>query len=202
MLRYGEAVRVWEMAPPLVAGQPSLLKTGRDPKCAAHVVGWLDLKGDERDGMTEWLAEVETEGEQRPVGPRMWLQYTVSLDPKDEWAMDERNVPLFRRFSCASFVLKAYAEGAGVVLLDLSDPLRFPEVDLDSVCRAYEPRIRTLERFRSNIGLAEAGPWRIVQAAYVLHAFDRPDEQIRLAAHTVTGPEECDFPLPAPGRSE
>jgi hypothetical protein len=194
-LTYGATSQVWDMAPPLVAGEQSRHKAGRDAACEAHLVGWVDLTAEEQEGVTDWLAEVDKQD--RPLGQReKWKQYTLSLDPRDEWHRDERGVPIFRRFSCVTFVMSAYQEGAGVRLLDVSNPARLPEVELETVARAYGDEVRRLARLRAIIGIPGDGPWRIVLAGYVLHALHRPEEHIRQAGHTVTGLAESEFPFP------
>jgi hypothetical protein len=157
---HGTEVPVWEMQPPLVAGPVSASRTKQDPKCPAHVVGWLSLNSDEREGMTDWLSEVDKQDR-----PYTWSgrveQYTVSLRPEDQWHPDEKGVPLYRRFNCVSFVLAAYLVGAGISLIDTSDAEGLPEVDIGTVARAYGEYLRTHDRVRTDIGLPGKGPWRI-----------------------------------------
>ena len=85
------------------------VSTQQDAKCQAHVVGWLSLTSDEREGITDWLAEVN-----KRVRPNTMAglaeQYTVSLPPDEQWRRDEKGVRLYRRFSCVSFVLAAYLD--------------------------------------------------------------------------------------------
>ena len=103
----------------------------------------------------------------------------MSLSPKDQWHQDEKGVPLYRRFNCVSFVLAAYLDGAGISLIDTSDPEGLPEVDIGTVARAYGEHLRTHDRVRTDIGLPGKGPWRILLAGYVCHAMNRPDGSIR-----------------------
>jgi len=191
---HGTEVPVWDMRPPLVAGTISASKTQQDATCPAHVVGWLSLTSDEREGITDWLAEVDKQV--RP-NTRSGLaeQYTVSLRPEDQWHHDEKGVPLYRRFSCVSFVLAAYLDGAGINLVDTSNPETLPEVDLETVARAYGEHLRRLAHVRAEVGLPGAGPWRILLAGYVCHAMNRTDESIRIAPYTVPGAAEADFPM-------
>ena len=104
----------------------------------------------------------------------------VSLRPEDQWRRDEKEVRLFRRFSCVSFVLAAYLDGADVDLLDSSDPESLPEVDLEVIAQAYGENLSRSERMRAEVGLPGAGPWRILLAGYVCHAMNRSDESIRM----------------------
>jgi len=142
--------------------------------------------------MADWLAEVDKE--QRPLGNlTLWQQYTVSLDPTHEWHRDEQGRPLYRRFSCASFVLKVYEEGLGRPLISISDPIQLPEVELNTVAHAYGDMVQR-EPMRRRINLEGAPPWRIVLAGYVLHALNRLDTEIRTRSHSVTGVKEAEFP--------
>ncbi len=190
----GTEVPVWEMRPPLVAGPISAGRTQQDATCPAHVVGWLSLSADERDGITDWLAEVDTQI--RP-NTRSGLaeQYTVSLRPEDQWHRAENGFRLYRRFSCVSFVLKAYLDGSDIDLVNASDPESLPEVDLETVARAYGEHLRRLSHLRAEMGLPGAGPWRILLAGYVCHAMNRPDHSIRSVAYKVPAVAAADFPM-------
>ncbi|MGO9470964.1 MAG: hypothetical protein ACLQVF_43280 [Isosphaeraceae bacterium] len=191
---HGTEVPVWEMRPPLVAGLISAERTRQDARCPAHVVGWLSLSADERDGITDWLAEVDKQ--LRPItGWGLVEQYTVSLRSEDQWHRDEKQVSLYRRFSCVSFVLAAYLDGAGIDLVDTSNPESLPDVDLDTVTRAYGERLIRQGRVSAEVGLPGAGPWRILLAGYVCHAMNRPDESIRSVPYKVPGVAAADFPM-------
>jgi hypothetical protein len=192
-LVYGASAPVWHMGPPLVADERSRAQSRSDPECEAHVVGWVSLTAEEREGMADWLAQVGKED--RPTDFRgLFDQYTVSLDPQDYWWRDERGVRQYRRFSCASFVLTAYGEGAGLPLLDLRDHSQLPPVGIEELARAYGEQVRTRPERRERIGLRADGPWQVVLAGYVMHALNRPDELIRKSAHRVSGLKEAAFP--------
>ena len=122
-------------------------------------------------------------------------QYTVSFLPEDQWHRDERQVPLYRRFSCVSFVIAAYLDGAGIDLIDTSSPEILPEVGLETVARAYGQHLRRLDRVRAQVGAPGAGPWHILLPGYVCHALDRPDESIRGNPYGVPGVSAADFPM-------
>jgi hypothetical protein len=83
----------------------------------------------------------------------------------------------------------------GISLIDTSAPEGLPEVDIETVARAYGEEVRTRDRLRTKIGLLDMGPWRILLAGYVCHAMNRPDESIRSASYTVPGVEAADFPM-------
>ncbi len=195
-LEYGVNARVWQMGPPLVTGEVSRRATSSDPETAAHVVGWVGLDASERDAITDWLAQEEKY--ERPLdGRALWRQYSVSLDPNDQWQVDERGVRQYRRFSCASFVLCAYREGAMVELLNLATSATLPEVGLEILEKAYGDQVRH-PRLRESIHLRGDAPWRVALAGYVVHAFNRPDARIRSSPHMVTGSQECEFPSSRP----
>lgn len=190
---HGIPTNVWHMGPPLVAGPVSLGGTTVSPSCPAHVVGWVTFTTDEREGITDWLAEVDKED--RPAGPFGVLrQYTVSTNAGDQWHRDEMDRPLFRRFSCVSFVTRAYQEGAGVELINRSNPATLPPCPIEVVARVYGPNHIAKERVRASIGLIGAAPWQIELAGYVCHALNRPDEEVRAVPYTVPSPEAGEFP--------
>jgi hypothetical protein len=190
---HGAELAVWEMGPPLTAGTNSLSRIQKDATCAAHVVGWLSFTSDERDGITDWLAEIDKQLRPSTVSG-LAEQYTVSLRPEDQWHRDEKQVPLYRRFSCVSFVLAAYLDGAGINLVDTSRPDLLPEVGLDTVARAYGEHLRRLERIRAQVGVPGDGPWRILLAGYLCHAMNRPDESIRSTPYQVPESATPEFP--------
>jgi hypothetical protein len=190
---HGTELAVWQMGPPLVAGTISSGRNQQDARCPAHVVGWLSFTSDERDGITDWLAEIDKQ--LRPNTDRgLTEQYTVSLQPEDQWHCDEKEVPLYRRFSCVSFVLAAYLEGAAVNLIDTSSPEILPEVGLETVARAYGENLRRRDHVRTQVGVPGAGPWRILLAGYVCHAMNRPDALIRSTPYRVPCAAASDFP--------
>lgn len=187
---HGLNVHVFHMGPPLVVGVRSQEQAGDAPTCGPHVGGWLSLTADEREGITDWLAEVDKEHRPiEPMGP--WRTYIV--DPPERWHEDEKQVRLYRRFSCGGFVLACYRDGAGITLIEVPPPVAWPEVSLDQIVRVYGPEVRERERLRRSLGLPGDGPWSVLLAGYVIHAFDRPDNEIRTSAFSVTNPEHARF---------
>jgi hypothetical protein len=188
---FGSEAPVFHMGPPLVVGARSEAQTGGESRCPSHVVGWLGLANDERDGIIDWLAEVEKED--RPSGSlRMWLSYTV--DPPECWRPDENGRRLYRRFSCGGFVLACYRDGAGIELINVTAPIGWPEISFDEIVRAYGPRIRKVrESLRQDLGIPGEGPWPILLAGYVIHAFNRSNDEIRTSALTVSDPALARF---------
>ena len=191
---YGAEVHVFHMGPPLVAGDRSRGHAGEDPICPSHVAGWINLTVDEREGMIDWLAEVDKEN--RPGGlVGTWRTYVV--DPPECWYEDEKQVRLYRRFSCGGFVLACYRDGAGITLIETPSTATWPEVSLDQIIRAYGPQVRERETLRSSLGLPGDGPWSVLLAGYVIHAFDRGDGEIRTSPLMVTDLDLARFNRPS-----
>lgn len=187
---FGSQVHVFHMGPPLVVGAQTLSRTTPAPTCPCHVAGMLSLTADERDGILDWLAEVDKED--RPEGVmRMWQTYTV--DPPEIWQEDERGVRLYGRFSCGGFVLACYRDGAGILLIDVANARDWPAVTIDEIARAYGPRVRDMETLRRRLGIPGDGPWPVLLAGYVVHAFNRADQEIRNSAMTAFGPTLARF---------
>lgn len=196
---YGHQVSVWGMQPPLVAGQRSASRTKKDAICETHLVGWLTLTADEKEAIADWLAEIDKED--RPSEMRRFPeQYTVSIREEDKWHNDENGVRLYRRFSCISFVLSAYSDGANIELLDISDPNQLPIVDLNTLAATYGEHVRTHEQIRIKIGLAGSGPWRVLLPGYVYHALNRSESTIRNAPFAVQDLAAAKFPVALPPR--
>jgi hypothetical protein len=190
---YGLEVRVFHMGPPLVVGARSQEQAGYDPTCPSHVAGWVNLTADEREGVIDWLAEVDKED--RPGGLRgIWRTYIV--DPPECWHEDKKQVRLYRRFSCGGFVLACYRDGAGITLMEVPPPTAWPVVSLDEIARAYGSEVRGMGSLRRSLGLHGDGPWSILLAGYVMHAFNRPTDEIRTSPFVVTDPEFARFSRP------
>ncbi len=189
-LIYGENAHVFHMGPPLVAGERSRGQAREDPTCPSHVAGWINLTADEREGVIDWLAEVDKEN--RPGGlVGTWRTYVV--DPPECWHEDEKRVRLYRRFSCGGFVLACYRDGAGIALIETPPTAAWPEVSLDQIVRAYGPEVRGREKLRRGLGLPGDGLWSVLLAGYVIHAFDRGDREMRTSPLAVTDPEFARF---------
>lgn len=129
----------------------------------ADVYGWLDgegqLNSDEIEGIDDWIAQVQTQVKSGQL--RNWSSYVV-LPAVEVDRLGNR--PIYRRFSCAGFVAEAYAEGAGVNLVDQRS---LPAVDLaftEKVWGAFPPRLRGIA------GLGGDGPWPALLPGYLLSA--------------------------------
>ncbi len=163
----------------------------------AHVFGHLqNFRRSETHAIKTWLTKVERQVRQfhRPITREslpelIKLQYVVS--PPFDWVKDSVTGDfMYRRFSCAGFVLACYDEGAGIVLLDWQAD-DFPEVDLDTLNMAYGNIEELGSEDRTRIGIPEEGPWprAIVLAGYIVHSLNRPDEVIRSEPYI---PDSCD----------
>jgi hypothetical protein len=189
-LNYGRPeVRVWHMGPPLVAGEISVAATS-EATCTAHLMGLVQLNAWEIEGIETWLAEVDKED--RPLGKLGLLrQYTVH--PPVYWVMAENGTRLYRRFSCAGFVLDGY-RSIGINLIDDSGAKNLPEVNLKTIADAYGDIVQN-ERLRQALGITGKGPWRILLTGYLMHSFNRPDDEIRTSPHVPKSEAEKQFPL-------
>ena len=99
------------------------------------------------------------------------------VKPHADWyRAPETGHRLYRRFSCAGFVLECYRHiNVDLVCTDDSD---LPDVDLATLVNAYpelerEEVLARLGSTRNDLGIPGGGPWRIVLAGYVFHALDK-----------------------------
>lgn len=179
-------VAVWHMGPPLAAGVKSISSAGEEPSCTVHAMASIELEADEVEGIQTWLYEVDQEN--RPSNALR--QYIVH--PPMDWVRSENGTRLYRRFSCAGFVLECY-RAIGIELIDESGFDNLPEVDLQVLANAYGNEIRR-ENLRRRLGLSENGPWKIVLAGYVLHSLNRSDEAVRRSPYKPKDIAESNFP--------
>lgn len=187
----GEAI-VWQMKPPLVTGPLSeAVARHDDSRATVHLVGIVHLTAQDVEGIATWLAEVDKEI--RPFGVLGTLRQYI-VDPPVDWAKAENGVRLYRRFSCAGFVMECY-RAADINLIDDANAGNLPEVDLEIIARAYGDNMRR-DKMRERFGIPGNGPWRIVLAGYVMHALHRQDHEIRVSPHVPANVAEKDYPLP------
>jgi hypothetical protein len=200
-LRYARAdVRVWHMGPPLVAGERSNGSWEKDSTCIVHLIGVVELDGYDIEGIETWLADVDKEERPSPSG-RFGVVPHYKVDPPVFWQKGEDGTRLYRRFSCAGFVLDCYRY-VGIDLIDESSKDSIPEIELETVASAYGPHVRR-PWLREELGIPGGGPWRIILAGYLFHSLSRTNEEIRRSPHIPTGAAEKEFPLtqgPAPNR--
>ena len=185
-LKWGQPATVWHMGPPL-EGDATLK--------FVHLVGSVPLDLDDREGIEDWLEEVDKE----PPPDNPFRRYIVR--PHWDWhTAPETGRPLYRRFSCTGFVLECYRSmGADLVNTEERD---LPDVDFDMLLKAYPDlrRERALERAmrgltRDDLGIAGDGPWGLVLAGYVFHALNEiTDEDPRPRAYTPKSVADACFP--------
>ncbi len=194
-LLWGQPATVRHMGPPLVAGERTG-KTGHAKlECPVHLVGSVPLDLDDREGIEDWLEEVDKESP--PDNP--FRRYIVR--PHRAWhTAPETGRPLYRRFSCAGFVLECY-RSIGMDLVN-TEERDLPDVDRDMLVMAY-PEVekeRALERLtggltRDDLGIAGNGPWQLVLAGYVFHALNEiADEDLRSGTYTPQSVADAYFP--------
>ncbi len=126
----------------------------------ADVLGWIDdLSAEEVEGIDDWIAQMKTlvEG----GGFRSFTSYVV-MPAVEVDRLAARCV--YRRFSCVGFVAEAYAEGAGVRLVDETS---LPEIDRPALEDVWG---RQTARGMEFAGLAGTGPWRVLLPGYLLRA--------------------------------
>ena len=105
------------------------------------------------------------------------LVYVVHPHVREQTAPD--GTVIYRRFSCAGFVIEAYRE-VGIELV-VTEEGRLPSVPLNTLLLAYPDLQAELQspRLRRMCGLPGEGPWAVVLPGYVLHSLDRPESEIR-----------------------
>jgi len=192
-LHWGQPATVWQMGPPLVAGERSGATPRAKLECPVHLVGAVPLDLDDREGIEDWLEEVDKE----PPPDNPFKRYLAR--PHCDWhTAPETGRPLYRRFSCAGFVLECYRS----IRIDLvnTNERDLPDVNVDMLVKAYPEiaREKVLARrglTRADLGIAGDGPWRLVLAGYVFHALDEIAEEVpRSGAHTPEAATEAYFP--------
>jgi len=128
---------------------------------AAHVTGSCSLARAQADQIAAWIEDVTT----RTPGLKYAALPAVQLE-RDEIS----GRVIGRKFSCAGFVLAAYEEAAGIVLLVPEASL--PEVNKEIVIATWMPALpdEVQTRIFRNIGLEGPGPWRLLLPGYLFHA--------------------------------
>ncbi len=150
----------------------------------AHVAGHVPLTNDEIKQISAWIEEIADE--YHASGANAIRQYVIDPPWKDE-VDPNTGVRRYRRYSCAGFVLDGHLQ-VHIELLKIGEDA-LPEVDRDTVTSAY-PVAREHPQLLPQYGLRGNGPWKIVLAGYVLHALDRPTEQIRQEPYQVQSGDE------------
>jgi len=156
----GAELQAVHMQPPLSQGPMS-----------ADVACTVPLRNEEKREIAVWLEIVRDE-----LVPVHALKQYVVHPPWEDVRDPVTGVRRYRRYSCAGFVLDSYRQ-VGIDLCQ-TEASQLPELTLDSIMAAY-PHVRGRSDLLEALGLQGRGPWRIVLAGYVLHALNRPSEEIR-----------------------
>ena len=154
-----DPLRITDMGPPL-----TIARDGGQ----IHTHGAVPLTEDERLQIRLFIDEHRREYEAQSVGRQ--AQYCIRPHSQAYRRQDADKTVQFRRFSCAGFVIEAYAD-AGVDLL-VTEESRLPPVTLDLVCAAYPDFAEQLRipHIRARLNLSGEGGWPIVLPAYLLNA--------------------------------
>lgn len=180
-VKVGTKVHVNHMGPPLE----------RDGEVEVHTCGTAELDDDELNQIELFVDEHFNE--QRAEIKRGYDQYVIH--PHAAYSDDMS----FRRFSCAGYVLEAYAD-AGISLIDLIASL--PDVDLGTLFMAYPSleRVENNSALRQRLGLSRQdcglngdGPWPVLLPAYIFHSMERDVGAIRTQSYRVRKGDEL-FP--------
>jgi hypothetical protein len=180
------------MTPPLVAGEETKKTRGAKPECVVHLAGTAQLSLDEQEAIRDWLEEVDKE----PGPDNPFRRYIVR--PHSDWyTAPETGRRLYRRFSCAGFVVECY--GSVTIQLVNAHEVNLPRVDFGTLSRAYPIRQgdRLAARFgltREDLGIPDPGPWPVLLPGYLFHALDRvsPDGT-RPPGFTPSSPADAEF---------
>ncbi len=192
-----DIVDVWESGPPIVSG-PITEHAFKNRTCSVSVIGDLKLRPRQCEAITNFLSQVDKQHRSHPSLP--FQQYKVV--PHFEWVRSpETKRKIRRRFSCAGFVIEAYAS-ANLHILDLDSlPLAHEQQvvhaypDLQRIA-ASDERLKRRFGFSSlqELGLVGDGPWPIVLPGYLFHACDRNITAANYTPFVITSITMASFP--------
>ena len=169
----GSVVKILHMGPPIETSD----------KLVVNSVGMANLSAAERKQVETWVKRNVDDADPPWMDVARYEQYVIR--PHVSWWVNEnKKFQRNRRFSCVGFVLMAYQEGCGLVLIDTeSRPLigaesvkeayrhLFPEHDFDTLRKKLSPRYKW--------GVDGDGPWPVVLPGHVLHSLSRSSDEIR-----------------------
>ena len=158
LVEMGDEVSVIHMGPPLEQG--GTIK--------AHVAGHVPLTKDEIRMVSTWFAKIVDEY------PRLPEEQFVIHPPWKDQCDSNTGSRRYRRYSCAGFVLDSHRQ-VNIELLQI-DEGSLPDLYPQTIKSAYGLNPGPL---LCEYGLEGDGPWKVVLAGYVLHALNRPTDQIR-----------------------
>jgi hypothetical protein len=179
---YGEEVPVFDMAPPMGFN-----------RIGAHVVGWVgNLSDDEASLLWHSIGVAQGYVTHSPAGPDSPNPDYIMHPPYQQVPAEEPGRTRWR-FSCAGLVIWCF-EGAGIRLIDWTN-LAMPVVTDHEMVRF----LRMCRMVDSSRLPADRGQWRVVNAGYLLHSLERPDDIIRKVPYLPSSQVEIAFPKPSPG---
>jgi hypothetical protein len=148
------------------------------------------------EAVRDWLAEVDKE----PPPDNPFRRFIVNPHWKWHEAPETRR-RLYRRFSCAGFVLECY-RSIDVYLVDTEEG-GLPDVHFDIVVKAY-PEAGDREKLArltggvtpEDLGIPGDGPWPVLLPGYIFHALQRiTEENPRPPAYTPSSVADACFPF-------
>jgi hypothetical protein len=153
-----------------------------------NCAGTIGLTVDEIQQIGMFLDGLESEYEAARIRGDRRQQYVIAPHVWPKRSPD--GTVIFRRFSCAGFVIESYREIDIHLLRTDADSL--PAVSLETLVRQYSDLETLLQnpKVREAYGIPGEGPWPVALAGYVMNALDRLEEEIRRVPHTAqTGDE-------------
>jgi hypothetical protein len=164
----GDDVRVLHMGPPI---ERNTIK--------AHTGGCVPLYNKQIKKIRTWYEKVKDESSVSTL-----RQYVIRPAWKDE-TDPNTGVRRYRRYSCAGFVLDGHRQ-VDIELLDIDDD-KLPAVNKQTIISAYPEAERHPDLLLywglEDWELKDDKSWKVVLAGYVLHALNRPTDQIRQEAY-------------------
>jgi len=162
-IKSGGDVSAVHMRPPLEQGKT----------IKVHVAGHVPFTNDEIKEISGWIAEITDEYHKEGIDPKR--QYVIHPPWKDE-CDSNTGVRRYRRYSCAGFVFDGHRQ-VDIELMQIgADAL--PNVERPTIISAY-PYAEQYPMLLHKYGLEGDGPWKVVLPGYILHALNRPTDQIR-----------------------
>lgn len=167
----GSSASVLHQSPPLKVPSPE----DRPSTMQVRLVSELPLSKAQAEMVGIWLSRT------RKQMPRNWKSQYVVV-PAISVVRGDGGVEIFRRYSCAGFVLDLYESGAGVQLIPNWQSGELPLVDAATVSAVWQ---RSLDRYDGetlaerlansaadgvDLGISGQGPWPILLPGYVMKA--------------------------------
>ena len=158
-----QGVNIVHMIPPLRTGAMEV-----------HALGGAEFDEDDLHLMRQFVDSTDLEiAKQEKLKKPLKPLEVYTIRPHYIKASPEKP---YRRFSCSGFVFEAY-KFIGIVLVDLK---KLPDVDLETLVRAYPEQERRLRRkkLRELFNLSGDGPWAVLLPGHIINSLNRPREEI------------------------